>query len=363
MDNPAPFLQFILPPLRQGEVYVGGSLPANGGGGMHQIHLDSIEKLTAWLRSESGSGRNSYMALASYTPHQNKKGTGPGRQGEYVQQVQSFWIDIDCSEKKAADGEGYATIFEGAKALKGFREKTELPKPAVVISGGGLHCYWVLTEPIDASTWIATANKLHTLIVAHGLLADHTRTHDVASVLRPVGTLNFKYEPAKMVELKYSADPIDHGALKTTVDSALANCKLDTTATTAPSNDGLWYGTTHDPYPFTEENERAFLSAAQVAYPNPKAYDEWFEFDCECCSLVAAQGWPEKNARNIFDVVSAQALGADKSKNGELWNSTLQDAHDRVKRGKLLRTHRCTFDKALKNGWVNATGNGGQAPS
>lgn len=221
--NTLQFLKSILPPLRQGEIYVSGSLPAAGGGGMHQEHFDSIEKLTAWLQSESDFGRNAYMALASFIPHQNTKNTGPGRQGEYAQQVQSFWLDIDCGEEKATTGKGYATIIEGAKALCEFREKTELPKPAVVISGGGMHCYWALTEPINASTWINTANKLHELVVMHGLLADPSRTHDVASILRPVGTLNFKYKPPVMVKQKRTSEPIGYDTFQAVVDSALGH--------------------------------------------------------------------------------------------------------------------------------------------
>lgn len=215
------FLQSILPPLREGEIYVGGSLPASGGR-MRQAHFGSIENMSAWLQGESDSGRNAYMALASYIPHQNTKATGPGRQGEYAQQVQSFWIDIDCSEEKAASNKGYATIIEGAKALRDFREKTNLPKPTVVLSGGGLHCYWTLTQPIDTSHWIETSKKLHTLIVAQGLLADPSRTHDVASVLRPVGTHNYKYIPPVMLESKHTSEPLDCDTFKVLVESALA---------------------------------------------------------------------------------------------------------------------------------------------
>ena len=231
--NPSQFLKSILPPLRQGEVYVGAYSSAKSGGGMHQEHFESVEKLTEWSIEQSDSGRNAYMALASYIPHQNKKGNGPGRQGEYAQQVKAYWLDIDCSEEKAAAGDGYATIKEGVKALVGFSEENGLPKPTIVISGGGLHCYWALTDPIDASIWIETANKLHALTKKHGLLADPSRTHDVASVLRPVGTKNFKYDPPILVELRRTSEPIGFDAFKTLVESALASPKHETNANTA----------------------------------------------------------------------------------------------------------------------------------
>lgn len=230
MIDTAQFLKSILPTLHEGEIYVGVSLPA-GGGGMRQEHFDSIEKLTAWLQSESDSKCSAYMALATYTPHQNKKGTGPGRQGEYAKKVQSFWIDIDCGEKKAVEGKGYATQKDALTALGGFCKPNGLPIPTIVNSGGGWHCYWLLTEPIDASEWGETANKLHELNIKIGLIADASRTHDVASILRPVGTLNYKYNPRMMVELKYASEPIEHDAFKAMVDSALARPKTDVTLT------------------------------------------------------------------------------------------------------------------------------------
>ena len=66
-----------------------------------------------------------------------------------------------------------------------------------------------------------TAAKLKRLTNALDLLADDTRTADIASVLRVPGTLNFKYIPPRPVTLKHaSPSPIDSSAMLAAIDAA-----------------------------------------------------------------------------------------------------------------------------------------------
>jgi hypothetical protein len=66
------------------------------------------------------------------------------------------------------------------------------PPTLRVDSGGGLHVYWVLDEPIARKVWQSIARKFSALAKQHGLLADPARTADIASVLRIPGTWNYK---------------------------------------------------------------------------------------------------------------------------------------------------------------------------
>lgn len=102
-------------------------------------------------------------------------------------QSKAFFLDIDVGKDDT-----YATQMEAAQALLAFCKETHLPRPYVVVSGGGLHIYWVLDESITSTEWAGHAAKLKALTEHHGLHVDPVRTADAASVLRPVGTYNHK---------------------------------------------------------------------------------------------------------------------------------------------------------------------------
>lgn len=106
--------------------------------------------------------------------------------------AKSFWIDVDCGVSKADAGKGYATKTDAAKAVFTFCHSIGLPRPMVVDSGGGLHCYWPLTRSIGPNSWERMAQAFKVALKAAGVLADPTRTADLSSVLRPVGSHNRK---------------------------------------------------------------------------------------------------------------------------------------------------------------------------
>lgn len=118
-----------------------------------------------------------------------------------------FWIDIDV---KAGEANAYATRADAVTALNEFVTACTLPAPYVVASGGGYHVYWPMDEAIDADKWYHYASILKQLCKSRGLRADPSRTADRASVLRPVGTYNWKTGQPRLVELKQS------GVLSTT---------------------------------------------------------------------------------------------------------------------------------------------------
>lgn len=103
---------------------------------------------------------------------------------------------------RARDGASKAGDVPLARALFADFDKTMpdvalecirragLPEPtAVVMSGGGTHAYWLLTEPIaDMAAWTAT---MKAIIAAVG--SDHA-VHDAPRVMRLPGTRNVKPE-------------------------------------------------------------------------------------------------------------------------------------------------------------------------
>lgn len=80
---------------------------------------------------------------------------------------------------------------EAIEALEGFA-----PAPSLIVgSGNGRHGYWSLWPPV-APDLISNANRR----LMHALGAD-PKAIDPARILRPPGTLNFKTDPPRPVEL------------------------------------------------------------------------------------------------------------------------------------------------------------------
>ena len=156
-----------------------------------------------------------YFACAEYKSSESRKENNAD--GAYA-----FWFDVDCGEDKATSGKGYRTIEEGIKALKAFCQRSGLPYPThIVISGNGLHVYWVLTERLGTQLWKVLATKFKELAKQLQFRADPSRTADIASVLRVPGTLNYKYSPPRPVETISSSDElIELEAMLDAIDAA-----------------------------------------------------------------------------------------------------------------------------------------------
>ena len=95
--------------------------------------------------------------------------------------------------EKAKNGAGYTTKKEANTALIEFIKQTKLPTPDFIVdSGNGLHIYFCSDVFIPTAEWRIGADKLKALTKQYGLLADDTRTADIASVLRFPNTKNYK---------------------------------------------------------------------------------------------------------------------------------------------------------------------------
>jgi hypothetical protein len=95
-----------------------------------------------------------------------------------------------------------------------------MPPPAILVhSGGGIHAYWPLTEPVPVGRWQELADALKNAAKATGLLADLVCTADSCRVLRPPGTVNWK-DPAnpRRVKILYASGVLyDPAALEETL--------------------------------------------------------------------------------------------------------------------------------------------------
>jgi hypothetical protein len=212
------FLRAVLPD--QGVYILASRVP--GEKGMQHHHFAAIADLAAKAQALDDEGRDVFFAVASY---RCAAAESLRRTQANAAQTKSFWLDIDCGPDKAAKGDGYATIEHAEAALPTFCDTHGLPQPAVVRSGGGLHCYWLLKESISKETWQAVANKIKTLAREGNspLLADPARTADIASLLRPVGTINRKPERnSAPVTLVRTMVPISFASFQSLIETAHA---------------------------------------------------------------------------------------------------------------------------------------------
>ena len=89
------------------------------------------------LRLDS-EGYNVYFACASFLneSYLDTKGKRRQRTAENAEGTGSFWLDIDCGDRK-----DYVTREEAISAVEKFCSACALPEPLLVNSGGGLHAY------------------------------------------------------------------------------------------------------------------------------------------------------------------------------------------------------------------------------
>jgi len=164
-----------------------------------QPHIDR------WLDKKA----DIFFALATFKE--------PGkREAVNAKVIKSLFIDMD----------GYTTKKAAALALDAFLKKTGLDvfgAPWVVASGGGIHCYWPLTQELEIDVWKPVAEKLKRLCVQEGMKIDMAVTADAARVLRIPGTTNFKkkYGTPRPVKLMSTAGRFEFEDLANCIDSQL----------------------------------------------------------------------------------------------------------------------------------------------
>ena len=161
---------------------------------------------------------NTFHACASYKEHRLSKAKGgPGgmRKADNAAYVKSQWVDIDVGP-----GKPYADRNEAIKALAKACKTIGIPAPMIVKSGVGLHCYWPFDRDVEASVAQPYMQAFANALTASGLKQDASRTADLASVLRTVGSHHRKAEPIEVTLIR-DADPINPYKLYSVIEDHL----------------------------------------------------------------------------------------------------------------------------------------------
>lgn len=253
----------------------------------HTCH--TFDEMVTKAEQLDEQGYNVYYACASYEresyldPYDGKV---KRRTQKNVGWAKSFWIDLDCGLDKAEAGDGYLKKKEALIALDKFIQAVGLPNPCIVRSGGGFHVYFLLEKTITKEEWLPLATKLKEMTQCPRirLLADDAVTADIARILRPIGTHNYKpaYEKPEVTRESVGM-PVIFEEFSFIINEAHKKyCfSLPTIKSHAISPVRLTYSE-----PDTLENIEKAKSALAAIDPDCD-YDTWVEI----CFAINSTGW------------------------------------------------------------------------
>lgn len=138
--------------------------------------LADLPQIVPWLVSLNAAGKQIYFGA-------NPRNAVGGSKAKDVQIARCLFADFD----------GGATYEDAMRRI----EIAGLPLPTVVLkTGGGIHCWWLLTEPIrDLGAW---KTRMKEIIAS---LGSDKNVHDSPRVMRLPGFVNHKYERKPVAEI------------------------------------------------------------------------------------------------------------------------------------------------------------------
>lgn len=176
--NTLEFLQRVLP---SDGLYVTTVINGPEPRDRKQGFFRTVEELAQVCVRLDQTGNNTYYALASF------EDKTAGRKQANVKHIKVVAADIDCGE-----GKPFATWREGLTSLGWFIGKLKLPRPVMVMSGRGVHAYWVFDRDLTVNEWYPLASAFKAAAADLGFSIDPSVSSDSARVMRPVGTHNHK---------------------------------------------------------------------------------------------------------------------------------------------------------------------------
>lgn len=188
------FLSTVLPPPGHG-YYCAVELTTK-----HREHkfVKTLEELYEAATSFDSAKRDTYFALSTY----EQSGSRTATNSRYIR---SLFCDIDVGESKP-----YQTVESAIGAVEEWSARVLSCVPAIVLSGGGVHCYWPFSEAVPVGEWRPVAEAFKRACAAGNLGIDYSVSADSARVLRVPGTSNRKQKEPRPVSIyrPFTADSI-----------------------------------------------------------------------------------------------------------------------------------------------------------
>jgi len=186
------FFSAILPPPNFG-FYCAAELTSK-----YKEHrfVASIDEIIDAGAEFDDTGKDAYFGLATYA-------TGANRTAANSKYLRCFFADIDVGA-----GKPYANIRAALSALQKWCGVTSFPTPYLVLSGGGVHCYWPFVEPVAVDEWRGYADRFKAACKKFSLAIDYSVSADSARVLRIPSTHNYKQDTPRKVKLRIEGEAL-----------------------------------------------------------------------------------------------------------------------------------------------------------
>nr|WP_321258936.1 hypothetical protein [uncultured Pseudodesulfovibrio sp.] len=136
------------------------------------------------------------------------KAPAPGKRGkaEDVTCITCLWVEIDVQ----GDGHKADNLPPTIEEALALAYRFPVPPSIIVMSGGGIHCYWLLDKPLvfsneeEREAGKTTVRRFQATIRDYAAENDWKvdNTSDISRVLRVPGTLNHKSSPPLPVRIK-----------------------------------------------------------------------------------------------------------------------------------------------------------------
>lgn len=321
------FLTSILPPA--GHYCLAVKLPK----GMKHYWYESIAAMAKAAVAFDQKGETVYHACASFK-------TPDSRKAPNAACVQALWLDLDVGEGDNKYPTQQAALEALVQFVQGMFGAPHWPNffPIIINSGGGLHVYWPLTEAVTPEEWLPVAQRLKSYAAGMGLKADPSRTADLASVLRPVGTRNHKFAPPKNVtQIKAATMAHPLAVLADRLPPDLVPAER-----ASPSKEKIneqFSLSTQSGEQLTEEKIAELCEA--LSFVSPEEYDTWLRVGMALhatgheAAFEVWSAWSERSSK--FDAQTQQAK----------WDSFSASRSNGVTLGTI-------YALAKENGWARS---------
>lgn len=195
--EPLDFMAAVLPPTGNGRYCV-----AELSRKKEHYYVETLDEAQAKITEWKNKSYDIYFALGTFGEKDSRVATN-------VQMVKCIAVDIDCNHPKDIPDEkgiikpkAYASAKLAVQELLRFCDEvglSDLGRPWLVASGGGVHAYWPFKEAVDKEEWKPVAEAFKRLCFQKKLAIDPTITSDASRVLRVPSTINTGVKSGKQV--------------------------------------------------------------------------------------------------------------------------------------------------------------------